>query len=124
MKTELRIDGANCPICLGELVDELRHVEGVESVTASIAAGCVVIEHAAPDHAGPEPGRLIAIVRSGLHGVALSGNETVMTQLDPTPLWGPCRHVAAGTVPTPSRPPGRAAATPALAPAPVAEALG
>ena len=32
MRTELRVDGANCPLCLNDLIDRLRSVDGVNSV--------------------------------------------------------------------------------------------
>jgi len=89
VRTELRIDGANCPTCLGELLDRLRHIDGVVSVTASIAAGCIAI-----DHAGLDAEQLTSTVRAVLHGVALSGNETVMTEVEPMELDVQCGHLA------------------------------
>ena len=100
MRTELRIDGANCPICLGELLDQLRELDGVTSVSASIAAGCIAI-----DHADLNVDQLIGIARAVLRGVALSGDETVMTRVEPVRLDRRCRHAAAATPRPPSHAP-------------------
>jgi len=99
MKTELRIDGANCPVCLDEMLDQLRDVDGVNSVTASITAGCIAI-----DHTGLDPERLTSPLRTLLHGTALSGNETVMTGVEPVQLELGCPHAGIET----ARPPLRA----------------
>lgn len=85
MRTELRVDGANCPTCLNELLDHLCQIDGVTSVSSSIGAGCIAVDH---DDLDPEA--LTEGVQ--LHGVALSSNEIVMTSIDPLVAKLHCNH--------------------------------
>lgn len=34
MQTNLRVDGANCPFCLNDVVDRLRMIDGITASTA------------------------------------------------------------------------------------------
>jgi hypothetical protein len=75
--SEIRIAGANCPLCLNETLDALRDVPGVVAADASIADGCVRVEHR-----GVEPDDLVALVRQRLHADDLASTERVMTEVD------------------------------------------
>ena len=84
---EIRIQGANCPYCLNETMDRLRAEPGVASVRASMADGCLVVEHRDVAEA-----RLVAIVGDNLHGSARSSNEIVMVQIDAEVAELHCAH--------------------------------
>ena len=87
MRTEMRIDGANCPFCLVATVDALRAVPGVRTVGTSVAAGCLVIEHDDLD-----PAALGAVIADHLHGVSMSGAEIVMVAVEPLVAELHCGH--------------------------------
>jgi copper chaperone CopZ len=87
MHTTLRVDGANCPLCLDELTDRLRGVDGINSVTSSISAGCLAIDH--DDLATTD---LVDLVAASLHGVTMAANEIVMTNVDPVVAVLHCTH--------------------------------
>ena len=87
MRTELRVDGANCPLCLNELIDRLRSVDGVNSVTSSISEGCIAI-----DHEGLAPADLVELIGTSLHGIALASNEIVMSTVSPVVSVLHCSH--------------------------------
>lgn len=87
MRTELRVDGANCPLCLNDLIDRLRSVDGVNSVTSSISAGCIAI-----DHDSLAPADLVELIGMSLHGIALASNEIVMSTVSPVVSVLHCSH--------------------------------
>lgn len=87
MRTELRVDGANCPLCLNALLDRLRSVPGVNSVTSSISEGCIAVDH--DDAAGKD---LLEVIGTSLHGIALASNEIVMTTVKPVVTVLHCSH--------------------------------
>jgi hypothetical protein len=87
LTTEMRIEGANCPYCLNEAIDRLRHEPGVHGVHASSTDGCLVVEHE-----GIDQDRLIGIATEQLHGTAVSSNETVMLHVDASVAELHCRH--------------------------------
>lgn len=87
MLTNLRIDGANCPLCLNELIDRLRSVDGVKSVNSSISEGCIAI-----DHDGLGQADLIELIGTSLHGIALAANEIVMSTVHPVVSVLHCGH--------------------------------
>ena len=89
MRTELRIDGANCPTCLNATLDVLRDTPGVSGVTTSSTSGCLAIEHD-----GLDAPRLAEIVREHLHGVELAGAEIVMVSVDPLVADLHCHHAS------------------------------
>ena len=89
MHTDLRIDGGNCPLCLNELIDRLRTVSGVNSVTSSICEGCIAI-----DHDSLAPTDFIELIGTSLHGVALASNEIVMSTVSPAVSVLHCAHEA------------------------------
>ncbi len=91
MRTELRIDGANCPICLNETLAALRSSPGVEDVEASSTSGCLLIDHDDVDVA-----TLIATARSHLHGVAMASAEIVMVSVEPLVVELHCDHGTTG----------------------------
>jgi copper chaperone CopZ len=87
MHTNLRIDGANCPFCLNDVIDRLRAIDGVTSVDSSISAGCLAIDHDALD-----PEDLLNLIRTSLHGVSMASNEIVMSPIDPVISVLHCSH--------------------------------
>jgi copper chaperone CopZ len=87
MRTELRVDGANCPLCLNATVEALRAVPGVRRVDTSSVAGCLAIEH---DDADADT--VARTIREHLHGVAISGAEIVMVSVDPLVADLRCSH--------------------------------
>ncbi len=90
MRTELRVDGANCPLCLNDLIDRLRSVDGVNSVTSSISEGCIAI-----DHDSLAPADLVELIGTSLHGIALASNEIVMSTVSPVVSVLHCSHESA-----------------------------
>jgi copper chaperone CopZ len=90
MLTKLQLEGANCSLCLNDIIDQLREVEGVNSVTSSIAEGCLAIDH--DDELTRSD--LIAWIGSSLHGVTMASNEIVMTSINPSISALPCEHAA------------------------------
>lgn len=98
MHTSLRTENANCSSCFTETLDALAELDGVRSVTGSIAGPCIEIEH--------DDGVLDAIVatiRDHLHGVALFANEVQMAPIETVPLTTPCIHHGAATETGPRR---------------------
>jgi copper chaperone CopZ len=91
MNTNLRVDGANCPLCLNELVDRLRSVDGITSVNSSITEGCVAIDH---DDVLTRSD-LVELIGASLHGTAMASNEIVMTTIDPVVTVLHCAHESA-----------------------------
>ncbi|MGD9998261.1 MAG: iron-sulfur cluster repair di-iron protein [Ilumatobacteraceae bacterium] len=90
MQTSLRIDGANCPTCFNETLDDLAHLDGVRRVHGSVAGPCIEIDHDVPIEA------IERIIRSRLHGVEMYSNEIRMVPLEPVALTSTCqRHRAA-----------------------------
>lgn len=87
MRTEVSIDGANCPQCLNETLEQLRMIPGVGSVEASSVHGCLVVDHNDLDVDG-----LVAAMHQHLHGVGRSGTEIVMTEIGPKVRVLGCRH--------------------------------
>lgn len=81
MQTSLRIDGANCPICFNETLDDLAHIDGVRAVHGSLEGPCIEIEH---DGVALE--LITRTVRDRLHGVEMFSNEIGMTGLDPVAI--------------------------------------
>ncbi|MEQ1703465.1 MAG: hypothetical protein ABMA25_25440 [Ilumatobacteraceae bacterium] len=90
MRTELRVDGANCPLCLNDLIDRLRSVDGVNSVATSISEGCIAI-----DHESLAPAHLVDLIGTSLHGIALASNEIVMSTVSPVVSVLHCPHDSA-----------------------------
>ena len=78
MRTNLRVDGANWPLCLNELIDRLRSADGIHSVNSSISEGCIAI-----DHDGPGTAELVELIGTSLHGIGLASNEIVMSTINP-----------------------------------------
>jgi copper chaperone CopZ len=87
MRTELSIDGANCPLCLNATLDALRTMPGVHDVVTSSVAGCLAI-----DHDDVDPDSLADTIREHLHGVATSSAEIVMVSVDPLVVDLHCHH--------------------------------
>ena len=83
----MRVDGANCPLCLNDLIDRLRSVDGVNSVTSSISEGCIAI-----DHDSLTPADLVNSIGTSLHGIALASNEIVMSTVCPVVSVLHCAH--------------------------------
>jgi copper chaperone CopZ len=91
VRTELRIDGANCSVCLNTTIDALRAVPGVHAVTTSNVDGCLAIEHDDVD-----PSHLAQTIRANLHGVATYGAELEMVSVDPLVADLHCAHRGGG----------------------------
>lgn len=85
-KTCLCIDGANCPFCFNETLDDLAHIEGVRAVRGSIAGPCIELDH---DDVALDT--ITGTVRNRLHGVEMFSNEIRMTRLDPVAISA-CTH--------------------------------
>lgn len=84
---EISIVGANCPWCFNDILEVLRCEPGVLSVVASIAGQCMRVEHL-----GADIGRLLAVVREGLHADGTCSTEHVMVALDPHVADLRCAH--------------------------------
>jgi len=87
MRTTLNVEQANCSICFGETLEELRRIDGVRAVHGSIAGSCIEIDH---DDVALDV--LTAAVRDGLHAVAMFSNEIHMVPVDPTADGMGCIH--------------------------------
>ena len=87
MHTNLRVDGANCPFCLNDVVDHLLTVDGITSADSSISEGCIAIEHDDLDVA-----ELVETIGTSLHRVAMAANEIVMSPIDPIISVLHCSH--------------------------------
>ena len=75
MHTNLRVDGANCSLGFNEMIERLRAVAGIKTVSSSISGGRVAI-----DHDLPQTG-LLELIGTSLHGIAMAANEIVMTNV-------------------------------------------
>jgi copper chaperone CopZ len=84
--TEIGVEGADCAWCMNETLDQLRSVDGVTEVHASVH-GCISVAHVDADVAD-----LLAVVRSSLHGTALSSNEMEMAAIEPVVRELRCPH--------------------------------
>jgi hypothetical protein len=94
----LRIDGANCPTCFNETLDDLAHLDGVRQVHGSVAGPCIEIDHDVPIEV------IERTIRNRLHGVEMYSNEIRMVPLEPVALTTTCdRHRAAPRDATPPR---------------------
>ena len=86
MQTEVRVDGANCSLCLNALIDQLRSVKGINAVDSSITEGCRAIDHDLLET------DVLDLIGTSLHGVAMASNEVVMTTARPTISTLGCIH--------------------------------
>ncbi len=86
MQTSLRVDGANCPNCFNETLDELATVDGVLAVHGSLDGPCIEIEHE-----GADMDVVAATIRNRLHGIEMYSNEVRMVPLVITELTA-CAH--------------------------------
>jgi len=96
MQTTLKIDGANCPTCFNETLDDLTKLDGVRSVHGSVAGPCIEIEH----EAEAELEVINRTIRNRLHGIEMFANEIRMVPLEPVVLSTTCtihRHVESGS---------------------------
>jgi copper chaperone CopZ len=84
--TELRIEDANCSLCLNDIIDRLRAADGINSVDSSIAEGCLAVDHELTES------DLIAWIGDSLHNVAMASNEIVMSSVVPSISVLPCEH--------------------------------
>ncbi len=85
MQTTLRIDGANCPTCFNETLDDLAGLDGVRRVHGSLAGPCIEVDHDVDVEA------ITAAIRNRLHGVAMFANEIRMVPLEPMAM-STCTH--------------------------------
>lgn len=86
MQTSLRIEGANCPTCFNETLDDLATVDGVLAVHGSLEGPCIEIEHE-----GVAMDVIAATIRNRLHGIEMYSNEVCMVPLALTELAA-CSH--------------------------------
>ncbi len=86
MQTSLRIDGANCPTCFNDTLDDLANLDGVRSVHGSFAGPCIEIDH------DTELETIAGAIRNRLHGIEMFGNEVRMVPLEPVTLTTTCDH--------------------------------
>lgn len=82
MQTTLRIDGANCPTCFNETLDDLNRLDGVRSVRGSVAGPCIEIELEV----------ITGAIRNRLHGVEMFANEIRMVSVEPVLSSTTCTH--------------------------------
>jgi regulator of cell morphogenesis and NO signaling len=86
MQTTLRIDGANCPTCFNQTLDDLVRLDGVRSVHGSVAGPCIEIDHEV------ELEVITGAIRNRLHGIEMFANEIRMVPLEPMLLSTTCTH--------------------------------
>jgi regulator of cell morphogenesis and NO signaling len=86
MQTMLRIDGANCPTCFNETLEDLARLDGVRSAHGSVAGPCIEVEHDVPIETITEA------IRDRLHGIEMFANEVRMVPLEPVVMAVPCEH--------------------------------
>lgn len=86
MQTTLRIDGANCPTCFNETLDDLTRLDGVRSVRGSVAGPCIEIDHEVALEV------ITAAIRNRLHGIEMFANEIRMVPVEPVLLSTTCTH--------------------------------
>lgn len=86
MQTSLRIDGANCPTCFNETLDDLAHLDGVRSVHGSFAGPCIEVDHDAALET------ITGTIRNRLHGIEMFANEIRMVPLEPVTMSTACAH--------------------------------
>lgn len=87
MQTSFRLDGANCPNCFSETLDELALIDGVHGVCGSAAGPCIEIVHD-----DGVLGTVTALVHERLHGVEMFANELEMVPVEPVSMEQPCVH--------------------------------
>jgi len=88
MQTTLRIDGANCPTCFNETLDDLARLDGVRSAHGSVAGPCIEVDHDVAIEA------ITAAIRNRLHGIEMFANEMRMVPLEPVATSMACTHRA------------------------------
>ncbi|HSP29214.1 MAG TPA: iron-sulfur cluster repair di-iron protein [Ilumatobacteraceae bacterium] len=86
MQTTLRIDGANCPTCFNETLDDLARLDGVRSAHGSVAGPCIEVDHDVALDA------ILDAVRNRLHGIEMFANEVRMIPLEPVAMSVTCTH--------------------------------
>jgi regulator of cell morphogenesis and NO signaling len=86
MQTSLRIDGANCPTCFNETLEDLARLDGVRSVHGSVAGPCIEVDHDVALET------ITGAIRNRLHGIEMFSNEIRMVPLEPVPLTTTCTH--------------------------------
>ena len=86
MQTSLRIDGANCPTCFNETLEDLARLDGVRGVHGSFAGPCIEVDHDAALET------ITGAIRNRLHGIEMFANEVRMVPLEPVALTTTCTH--------------------------------
>jgi regulator of cell morphogenesis and NO signaling len=86
MQTSLRIDGANCPNCFDQTLDDIAQLDGVSSVHGSFAGPCIEVEH------DVEIETITEAIRNRLHGIEMFANEVRMVPLEPIIISNDCSH--------------------------------
>jgi regulator of cell morphogenesis and NO signaling len=86
MQTTLRIDGANCPTCFNDTLDDLARLDGVRHAHGSLAGPCIEVDHDVAVET------ITGVIRNRLHGVEMFANEIRMVPLEPVELSTTCPH--------------------------------
>ena len=86
MQTTLRIDGANCPTCFNETLDDLARLDGVRSVHGSLAGPCIEVDHDVALET------VTGAIRNRLHGIEMFSNEVRMVPVEPVAMSTACTH--------------------------------
>lgn len=86
MQTSLRIDGANCPNCFDQTLDDLAALDGVRTVHGSFGGPCIEVDH------DVELETITAAIRNRLHGIEMFANEVRMVPLEPVIMSTTCSH--------------------------------
>jgi regulator of cell morphogenesis and NO signaling len=84
--TTLRIDGANCPTCFNDTLDDLARLDGVSRAHGSIAGPCIEVDHDVALEV------ITAAIRDRLHGIEMFANEVRMVPLEPVAMSTACTH--------------------------------
>jgi regulator of cell morphogenesis and NO signaling len=86
MQTTLRIDGANCPTCFNQTLEDLARLDDVRRVHGSVAGPCIEVDH---DIALET---ITDAIRNRLHGIEMFANEIRMVPLEPVAISTTCAH--------------------------------
>ena len=90
MHTSLQIDGANCPNCFDQTLDDLAQLDGVRAVHGSFAGPCIEVDH------DVELEKITDAIRNRLHGIEMFANEVRMVPLEPVTISAKCSHLRPG----------------------------
>lgn len=87
MQTSVRIDGANCPSCFNDAIEDIARIDGVRSVHGSFAGPCIEV-----DHGDVTLDVIVGAIRNRLHGIEMFANEIRMVPIEPVTTSASCSH--------------------------------